>query len=260
MSSGFSLTFCSVRLSVLDLMLRSLIHLELSFVQDDKYGSIYILLHADTQFDQHLLKALFSSLHFFLFDSLSESSVWFQQSLISMPVSVSAFISTALQFTLRLGMLRFPAALLSFRVILTVLSFDMKLKIVLIFFQCVWRIVLRVWCKQPSSWFCRIDFRTWVRIIFTVLIRVCISAQNIMIKKLGRKGFIQLTLSLFTKEIRTGTQAGQEPGGRNWCRGHAGMLLTGLLPQACSACFLIEPKITSPGMAPPTMGPPTLDH
>jgi hypothetical protein len=29
---------------------------------------------------------------------------------------------------------------------------------------------------------------------------------------------------------------------------------------ACSACFLIEPKTTSPGMAPPTMGPPILDH
>jgi hypothetical protein len=34
-------------------------------------------------------------------------------------------------------------------------------------------------------------------------------------KQLGRKGFIQLTLSillLITKEVRTGTQAGQEAG------------------------------------------------
>jgi hypothetical protein len=38
------------------------------------------------------------------------------------------------------------------------------------------------------------------------------------------------------------------------------MLLACLLPLACSACFLIEPRTTSPGMAPPTMGPPTLDH
>jgi hypothetical protein len=36
-------------------------------------------------------------------------------------------------------------------------------------------------------------------------------------------------------------------GSRSWCRGHRGMLLTGLLPLACSACFLIEPKTTSPG-------------
>jgi hypothetical protein len=31
-----------------------------------------------------------------------------------------------------------------------------------------------------------------------------------------------------------------------------------LLPLACSAGFLIEPKTTSPRMAPPTMGPPAL--
>jgi hypothetical protein len=47
-------------------------------------------------------------------------------------------------------------------------------------------------------------------------------------------------------------------GSRSCCRGHGGVLLTGLLPLACSACFLIEPKITSPDMAPPTMGPPAL--
>jgi hypothetical protein len=49
-------------------------------------------------------------------------------------------------------------------------------------------------------------------------------------------------------------------GSRSWCWGHGGMLLTGLLPLSCSACFLIEPKTTSPEMAPPTMGPPTPDH
>lgn len=40
-------------------MLRFLIHLELSFVQGEKYGCVYILLHVATQFDQdHLLKML----------------------------------------------------------------------------------------------------------------------------------------------------------------------------------------------------------
>ena len=47
-------------------------------------------------------------------------------------------------------------------------------------------------------------------------------------------------------------------GSRSWCSGHGGMLLTGLLPLASSACSLIEPKSTSPGMAPPTRGPPPL--
>jgi hypothetical protein len=33
-----------------------------------------------------------------------------------------------------------------------------------------------------------------------------------------------------------------------------------LLPLACSACFLIVPRTTSPGMAPPTIGPLPLGH
>jgi hypothetical protein len=32
------------------------------------------------------------------------------------------------------------------------------------------------------------------------------------------------------------------------------MLLTGLLPMACSACFLLEPRTTSPAMVPSTKG------
>jgi hypothetical protein len=43
-------------------------------------------------------------------------------------------------------------------------------------------------------------------------------------------------------------------GSRSWCRGHGGMFFTGLRPLACSACSLIEPKTTSPGMATPTIG------
>jgi hypothetical protein len=42
-------TFYSIRLSVSAFMLRSLIHLNLSFVQGDKYISIHILLHGDIQ-------------------------------------------------------------------------------------------------------------------------------------------------------------------------------------------------------------------
>jgi hypothetical protein len=33
-----------------------------------------------------------------------------------------------------------------------------------------------------------------------------------------------------------------------------------LLLLACSACFHIESRTTSPGMVTPTMGPPNLDH
>jgi hypothetical protein len=79
----------------------------------------------------------------------------------------------------------------------------------------------------------------------------------------GRKGFIPLTLPhcySSLKEARTETQTGQEPGGRIRCRGHGGVLLTGLLLMACSACLLIELRTTSPSMTPPNhgLGPPTL--
>jgi hypothetical protein len=95
-------------------------------------------------------------------------------------------------------------------------------------------------------------------------LRVSIPAQNIITKKqVGKERVYSAytsTLLFITKEVRTGTHTGQELGVRSWCRGHRGMLLTGLLPLACWACFLIEPKTTSSGMAPPTMVPPTFDH
>jgi len=75
-------------------------------------------------------------------------------------------------------------------------------------------------------------------------------------KQLGEESF-SLPLS---QHIYLQRESGQElkeikePGGGSWCRGHGGALLTDLLPMACSACFLIQPRTTSPGMAPPTMG------
>jgi hypothetical protein len=56
-----------------------------------------------------------------------------------------------------------------------------------------------------------------------------------------------------SKEVRTGTQAVYEPGGKSWSRSHTRVLLIGLLLMACLVFFLIEPKATSPGMAPPMM-------
>ena len=72
--------------------------------------------------------------------------------------------------------------------------------------------------------------------------------------KFGRKGFIHLILStllLITKgsQDRNSSRSGY----RSWYRGRGGMFLTGLLPLACSACSLIEPKNTSPEVVPPTM-------
>jgi hypothetical protein len=44
-------------------MLMSLTYADLSFVQSDRYGSTYILLHADIQFDQLYLLKMLSFLH-----------------------------------------------------------------------------------------------------------------------------------------------------------------------------------------------------
>jgi hypothetical protein len=77
------------------------------------------------------------------------------------------------------------------------------------------------------------------------LIQGFYSCTNIMTKKqLGRKGFIRFTFPhccSSLKEVRTGTQAGQKAG--TDCRGHGEMFFTGLLPLACSACTLIEPRL-----------------
>jgi hypothetical protein len=92
-------------------------------------------------------------------------------------------------------------------------------------------------------------------------LRVCGTGKNIMTKnQVGE----ERVYSAYTFHIAVGHQRMQDwnssrSGGRSWCRGHGGMFLTGLLPLAFSACFLIEPKITSPRMAPHTMGPPSFN-
>jgi hypothetical protein len=77
-------------------------------------------------------------------------------------------------------------------------------------------------------------------------------------RKRGGEGVIQLTrphcLLFITKgsQDRNSHRAGtweQEMMQRPWR-----VLLTGLLPMACSACFVIKPRTTSTGVAPPTMG------
>lgn len=50
--------------------------------------------------------------------------------------------------------------------------------------------------------------------------------------------------------IRVNQSRDSAMGGR---RGHGGMLFTGLLPIACSACLFIEPMTTVLEVAPPTL-------
>jgi hypothetical protein len=81
MSSRIFPTFSSIRCSVSGFMLRSLIHLDLSFVQGYKYGSVFIFLHRGSQLDQHQLLKMLSFFHctffyFFVKDQVSVS-MWF---------------------------------------------------------------------------------------------------------------------------------------------------------------------------------------
>jgi hypothetical protein len=79
---------------------------------------------------------------------------------------------------------------------------------------------------------------------------------------LGKKRFIWfILLGKWNSQDRNSSRAGtwrQELMQRSWR-----VLLTGLLLMACSACFLIKLRTTSPGMAGPTQqwaGPSPSDH
>jgi hypothetical protein len=69
-------------------------------------------------------------------------------------------------------------------------------------------------------------------------------------KQVGEKRVYSAYTSILlfnTKEVRTGTQAGQEAGADAEAMEGCSLL-------ACSACSLIKPKTTSPEMVPPTRG------
>jgi hypothetical protein len=95
-------------------------------------------------------------------------------------------------------------------------------------------------------------------VLVLVLVRVSIPGQNIMTKKQVGE---ERVYSAYTFHIAVDHQKMQDwnssrSGSRSWCRVHGGMFLTGFLPLACSACFLIEPMTTSPEMVSPTRVPP----
>jgi hypothetical protein len=89
----------------------------------------------------------------------------------------------------------------------------------------------------------------------SVLVRVSIPAQNITTKKQIGEERVYLAYTSALLFITKGSQDWNSNRSGSRCRGHGGMFLAGLLLLACSACFLVEPRTTSPEMAPPTMGP-----
>ena len=89
-----------------------------------------------------------------------------------------------------------------------------------------------------------------------VLVRVSIPWSNIMTKKQVGEERIYLAytsiLLFITKEVRTGTQAGQEAGADAEAMEGCSLL-------ACSACSLIEPRLPALRWSQP-QGPFPLDH
>jgi hypothetical protein len=69
---GVSPTFSSINFSVSCFMWSSLIHLDLTLVQGDKYGSIRILLHDNKQLCQHQLLKMLSFFHWMVLAPLSK--------------------------------------------------------------------------------------------------------------------------------------------------------------------------------------------
>ena len=70
---GLYPTFSSIESRISNFMLRSLIHLDLSFVQDNRHVSIWILLYASIQLDQHHLLTMLSVQMWVFLTSLSKN-------------------------------------------------------------------------------------------------------------------------------------------------------------------------------------------
>jgi hypothetical protein len=93
-----------------------------------------------------------------------------------------------------------------------------------------------------------------------VLLRVPIPTQSIMAKKqVGEERVYSAytsTLLFITKEVRTGTQAGQEAGAD--AEAMEGYYLLACFLWLAQLAFLLNPGLPAQGMVPPTMGPPNL--
>jgi hypothetical protein len=111
-------------------------------------------------------------------------------------------------------------------------------------------LILTTW----HSWGAKIQDNYFLRLAVFVRITIAVMKHHDQ-SKLGLFGLDFQHHSSSLKEIRTGTQTEQKPGGRSWCKGHGGVLLIGLLHRAsCSVFFLVELKTSSPEVAPPTVG------
>jgi hypothetical protein len=92
---------------------------------------------------------------------------------------------------------------------------------------------------------------------FYVLVRVTTATMKDHNQKHEEEGFIQLIppqSNSSLKEATTGIRQGRDLEAGDDAEAIGGVLRIDLLLMACSACFLMELRTTSPGMAPRTMG------
>jgi hypothetical protein len=162
MCSRLFLTFFSIRFSISGFMWRSLIHLDLSFVQGDKNGSICILLHADCELDQHHLLKMMSFFYCMVLYSLWKIkwpyvwgfNLWVFNSIPLIYPSVSVPIPcgfchycSVVQLEVRDGDSQGLLLLLFYCWELVLLSWDLCYArwIWELVFLCLWRIQLEFW-------------------------------------------------------------------------------------------------------------------
>ena len=85
-------TFLSIRFTVSGFMFRSLVHMDLSFVQGNRYGSIHIFLHAHIKLDQHHLLKMVSCFPLYGFG-------FFVQNQVSIVVCVYSWVFDSIALT-----------------------------------------------------------------------------------------------------------------------------------------------------------------
>ena len=73
LSHAFKANFSSIRFTVSQFVLKSLVLLYLSYVEDDRYRSICSLLYADNQFYKHHLLKILYLFHLIFLSSLSKT-------------------------------------------------------------------------------------------------------------------------------------------------------------------------------------------
>jgi hypothetical protein len=126
-------SYSSISFSVSGFMWSSSVHLELTLVQGDKSGTIHILLHDNRQLCQHHLLKMLSFFHWMVLAPCQRSSDYrcvgsflgLQFYSTDLPVShyTGHYITIALQYSIRSGMVIPPEILLSLRRFFAILGF-----------------------------------------------------------------------------------------------------------------------------------------